>query len=94
MYPFSNDKEKRDVVAAGPIARVMDMSNWAIPFVAPKDARLGDAAETYIKIQPVRLGSTRYSITGKNYDLPRHELRPRENTICRATAEYTASPTP
>jgi hypothetical protein len=52
--PSCNDKDKSDVVAAGLIVRVMGMSNWAIPFVAPasKDARLGDAAETYMKIQP------------------------------------------
>jgi hypothetical protein len=47
-YPSAIDKEKSDVEAAGPIMRVMDTRNWAIPFVAPKDARLGDAVETYI----------------------------------------------
>jgi hypothetical protein len=58
------------VAVAGPIARIMDTSNWAIPLVAPKDARLGDEADMYMKIQPVRPGSTSYSIAGRNHDLP------------------------
>jgi hypothetical protein len=58
MAPSFNDKEKSDVAVAGPMARAMDTSTWAIPFVAPNDARFGDAAEMYMKMQPVRPRST------------------------------------
>ncbi len=70
MYPSASDREKSEVAAAGPIARIVDTNNWAIPLVAPKDARLGDEAEMYMKIQPVRPGSTSYSVAGRNLDLP------------------------
>lgn len=43
-YPSANDKEKSDVAATGPMARMMETSSCARPFVVPKDARLGDAA--------------------------------------------------
>jgi hypothetical protein len=45
-YPSANDSEKREVEVAGPIARMIETRSWAIPFVAPKDARFGDAADT------------------------------------------------
>lgn len=44
-YPSAKDRENSEVVVAGPTARTMETRSWAIPFVAPKDARLGDAAE-------------------------------------------------
>jgi hypothetical protein len=81
MGPSANDKEKSDVAAAGPMARIMDTSSWAIPFVAPNDARFGDAAEMYMKIQPVRAGSTSYCISGRICDPPKHELIPRAHPI-------------
>jgi hypothetical protein len=44
-YPSATDREKREVEIAGPIVRVIETRSWASPFVAPKDARLGDAAD-------------------------------------------------
>ena len=44
IYPFAKDRENNDVAVAGPTARTMEARTCAIPFVAPKDARLGDAA--------------------------------------------------
>ena len=65
------DKEKRELAAAGPIARIMltdichtisesystadtdeKKRTWLRPFVAPRDARLGDAALMKIKMAP------------------------------------------
>ena len=43
--PPPTDRENSEVVVAGPTARTMETRSWAIPFVAPRDARLGDAAE-------------------------------------------------
>jgi hypothetical protein len=63
------DKEKRELAAAGPNARMMltdtwlgcqqqgihtneKKRTWLKPFVAPRDARLGDAADMKIKMAP------------------------------------------
>ena len=44
IYPFAKDRENNDVAVAGPNALTTETRTCAIPFVAPKDARLGDAA--------------------------------------------------
>lgn len=76
------------MAAAGPIARIMDTSSWPIPFVAPKDARLGEAAEMYMKIQPVKARSLvvpllvdikTYHSTNSNQENIRSE-EPQQNT--------------
>ena len=68
------DRENRELAAAGPIARTMLTDNchvvsksaytyekkptWDRPFVAPRDARLGDAAAMKMKMAPESKKST------------------------------------
>lgn len=38
------DIENMDVAEAGPMVRMIDTRSWAIPLVAPSEARFGEAA--------------------------------------------------
>lgn len=40
------EREKSELAAAGPTARIIDTLSWAKPFTVPRDARFGEDAVT------------------------------------------------